>query len=192
MQDKISPVGAKKIEIRKELGRRLKEQQAFLRLERSKAIQEKFLSSKEFNESTTVMTYASLPTEVDTYYINKEALKRGKRVVVPYVELTTQMIIASEIKEIEWLEKGPFGIYQPPKVRVQEIPLKEIDLIVVPAIAFDKKNQRLGRGKGYYDRFLASSDLSSAKTIGLAFKFQIVENLPSDLHDIPVDRVITD
>ena len=70
--------------------------------------------------------------------------------------------------------------------------MKEIDLIVVPAIAYDKANMRLGRGKGYYDNFLGAEELRSTPAIGLAFHFQVVDLLPSDSHDIPVSRVITD
>ncbi|MFC1644167.1 5-formyltetrahydrofolate cyclo-ligase, partial [Candidatus Omnitrophota bacterium] len=148
-------------------------------------------SSEEFRDSKTVMTYVSLPTEVATDYFNKEALKQGKRVAVPYVDTSNQTIIASELTAIECLEKGPFGIHHPKDGLARKIPLKEIDLIVIPAIAYDKKNMRLGRGKGYYDRFLASEE-SSSTTIGLAFHFQAVDALPACPHDRPVSRVITD
>ena len=138
------------------------------------------------------MTYVSLPTEVNTDMLNKEAMKQGKRVVVPYLGPDSNIITASELTSIDDMEKGPFGIRQPKKGLAGAIPLKEIDLIVVPAIAYDKKNMRLGRGKGCYDTFLASVDLSSATTIGLAFRFQILNDLPADSHDRPVTRVITE
>lgn len=181
-----------KRERRKEIRRRLRDQGPLLRAERSRMIQEKLLSCDEFRASRTVMTYVSLPTEVDTYYLNEEALKQGKRVAVPYIEPDDPTIIASELTAIECLEEGPYGICQPKSGLDRPIPLKEIDLIVVPAIAFDKSNMRLGRGKGYYDNFLANRDLSGSKTIGLAFHFQVVDHLPSDPHDRPVSRVITD
>lgn len=138
------------------------------------------------------MTYVSLPTEVSTDYFNKEALRQGKKVVVPVIEEATRGITPSEITAVECLEKGPLGIYQPPGGLIKRIPLEEIELIIVPAIAFDAKNLRLGRGKGYYDRFLSGKGLASAKTVGLAFRFQIVAPLPATGHDIPVHRVITD
>jgi len=163
-----------------------------IREERSRIIQQKLLSSEEFRASKTVMTYVSLPSEVDTVLLNTEALKRGKRVAVPYVDTDNQTIIAAELISMDRLARGPLGIYQPEDGLARAVALKEIDLVVVPAIAFDKKNMRLGRGKGYYDRFLSCSDLSSAKTIGLAFSTQIVDLLPSDPHDRPVTRVITD
>lgn len=188
----MDTVREKKEEIRKEIIRRLKDQEPSLRAERSRLIQKKLLSSEAFRASKTVMTYVSLPTEVSTDYLNAEALKQGKRVAVPYTEPHNNTIIASELTAIENLEKGPFGIYRPKDGLSRRIPLKEIDLVVVPAIAYDKKNTRLGRGKGCYDKFLASERELLSKTIGLAFCFQVVESLPSTPNDIPVSRVITD
>lgn len=181
-----------KKEVRKEIIGRLRDQDPSLREERSRIIQNKLLSSEEFKVSTTVMTYVSLPTEVNTEHLIKEAMRLGKRVAVPCIGPNEQKIIASELVAIESLEEGPFGIHQPKDGLAREIPLKEIDLIVVPAIAYDKKNMRLGRGKGYYDKFLSSQDLCSVKKVGLAFHFQVVDYLPSDDHDLAVDQVVTD
>lgn len=185
-------VREKKDIIRKEIIRLLQGQDLSLREERSSKIAEKLLSCEEYKASQTVMTYVALPLEVNTDQIIKKALEHGKRVVVPFIEPDSQTITASELSGIECLEKGPLGIFQPKEGSSRSIPLKEIDLVVVPAIAYDQQNIRLGRGKGYYDRFLASDDLSSAKVIGLAFHFQILDCLPSDPHDKPVQRVITD
>lgn len=181
-----------KDKVRKEIIRRLRDQEASLRDSRSAVIQKKLLSSEEFRVAKVVMTYVSLPTEVDTYTIIKEAMKQGKRVAVPYMEPASKTIIASELATIKDLEKGPFGIYQTKKGLEKRVPLREIDLIVVPAIAYDKENMRLGRGKGYYDKFLACEDLSSVETIGLAFRFQVVECLPHGPHDKSVHKVLTD
>jgi 5-formyltetrahydrofolate cyclo-ligase len=127
---------------------------------------------------------------VDTGFLNRTVLEKGKRLVVPFIDTGNHVIMASELKSIDDLVMGPYGIHVP------RVPLKvslgEIDLIIVPGVAFDKKNMRLGRGKGYYDRFLAKPELSLAETVGLAFQFQVVDNLPSDPHDKPVSRVMTD
>ncbi|MCK5451769.1 MAG: 5-formyltetrahydrofolate cyclo-ligase [Candidatus Omnitrophica bacterium] len=178
--------------IRKETIRRLQDQDPHLREERSLSIQKKLLSNEGFEVARTVMIYVSLPTEVNTGYFIKKALERGKKVVVPYIEPNSNTIIATELKTIEDLEKGPLGIYQPKEGLKDKIPIGEIDLLVVPAIAYDKSNMRLGRGKGYYDRFLSRVELNSVKTIGVAFNFQIIDYLPRDPHDKPVSLVITD
>ena len=180
-----------KEDIRKELRKRLREQDPSLRKERSRKVQDALLSSQEFKDSRVVMTYVSLPTEVDTYYFIEQALERGKKLAVPCINTVSQSIIASELTSIDELVEGPFEIYEPENGPAKAIPLKEIDLIVVPGIAFDKQNMRLGRGKGYFDKFLTNKDLSSSKTLGLAFRFQIVDSLPADSHDRPVSRVIS-
>lgn len=176
---------------RKETIRRLRDQDPRQREERSLIIQQKLLSCEDFRTSRTIMTYVSLPTEVSTDMLNREAMRQGKRVVAPYMGPHSNIITASELTSIDDVEKGPFGIRQPKKGLAGAISLKEIDLIVVPAIAYDRKNMRLGRGKGCYDNFLASVDLSSTMTIGLAFRFQILNDLPVESHDRPVTRVIT-
>jgi len=99
-------------------------------------------------------------------------------------------IVPKEIREVRDLEKGTYGIYEPKK-RQKDAKLDEIDLVVVPGVAFDKRNRRLGRGKGYYDKFLRALPPNKI-SVGLAFDFQIVDNLPIDSHDIPVSKVITD
>ncbi|MCK4852018.1 MAG: 5-formyltetrahydrofolate cyclo-ligase [Candidatus Omnitrophica bacterium] len=180
-----------KDKIRKEIIGELRGQAPLLRSERSRRIQEKLISSEEFRSGRTIMTYVSLVAEVDTGLLNKRSLEMGKRVVVPFIDTENQTIIASELTSIDDLVNGPYGI-KVPRNGSRNMPLEEIDLIVVPAIAYDKNNMRLGRGKGYYDRFLVRPELSSAKTVGLAFHFQVVDLLPADPDDIPVSRVITD
>ena len=178
--------------IRKETIRRLRDQDPRLREERSIKIQKKLLSDEGFKVAGTVMSYVSLPTEVNTEYFNKTALEQRKKVVVPYIGPNSNTIVAAELKRIEDLEKGPFGIYQPKDGTTNKIPAEEIDLVIVPAIAYDEDNVRLGRGKGYYDRFLSGQGSILEKTIGLAFSFQVFEHLPRGPHDRPVSRVITD
>ena len=178
--------------IRKEIIRRLSDQDSEMREKRSRDIQEELLASEEYRNAETVMTYVSLPTEVSTEYFNEKAVEQGKRVLVPYFEPDDPTIRISEFTSSELLKEGPFGIRQPGRSSLRIIPLKEIDLVVVPAIAYDMNNMRLGRGKGCYDNFLSNEDLSNSKTIGLAFSFQIVDSLPTSVHDRPVHRVITD
>lgn len=185
-------VESRKEEIRKEMIRRLRDQSPPERQEKSLLIQKKLLSSGEFMRSKTVLAYVSLPTEVDTAHFITGALEQGKRVGVPYIKTGSASMAVSEIKTNYRLEKGPYGIYQPFEADFEAIPLKEIDLVIVPGLAYDDNNMRLGRGKAYYDSFLSGEDISFAKTIGIAFSFQMVKTLPASPHDRTVDRVITD
>lgn len=179
-----------KSDVRKELLGKLRGQDPSSREERSLRIQQNLISSRKFAESSTIMSYVSLYSEVDTGLLNRTVLEKGKRLVVPSIDKGNHVIVASELKSMDDLVMGPYGIHVP-KVPL-EVSLGEIDLVIVPGVAFDRKNMRLGRGKGYYDRFLARPELSLTKTVGFAFHFQVLDNLPSDPHDKPVSRVITD
>ncbi len=181
-----------KDDIRKEILGKLLEQAPGLREKRSLVIQEKLISCAKFKKADTIMSYVALPNEVDTAYLNKKVLEEGKRLVVPVIDMETQTIIASELKSIEDLVEGPYGIGIPRKGFEYVEDQIDPDLIVVPAVAYDRKNTRLGRGKGYYDKFLAGIDSTGTETVGLAFHFQIVDSLPADLHDEPVSLVISD
>ena len=159
--------------------------------QKSDIIKKKLFNEEIFKKAKVVMFYVSLKDEVNTLSMIDEAVKMGKRVCVPVILKDEKRLIAGEIKDRERdLEKQHFGIYQPIAGHVREVPLEDIDLVVVPGIAFDKNNVRLGRGHGYYDRFLCGLP-KRTKTIGLAFDFQVVESLPQDSHDVPVSKTIT-
>lgn len=185
-------VQQKKNEIRKQMIRRLREQTPSERTERSSIVRERLLSSQEFKDAATVLVYVALPQEVDTEGFIQEAIDIGKRVGVPYIIPGRSEMIATEIKTNYRLERGPLGIFQPGESQVKAIPMEEIDLVIVPALGYDRSNARLGRGKGFYDSFLSREGTKTTKTIGIAFDFQVVESLPQDPHDVPVDRVITE
>ena len=109
--------------------------------EKSGIIRIKLFNEEEFKKAKVVMFYVSLKDEVDTYLMIDEALKAGKRVCVPVILKEEKKLIAGEIKNrLEDLEIRHFGICQPRYERVEEVPLIDIDLVVVPGVAFDKKN----------------------------------------------------
>lgn len=180
-----------KHKIRNHIQEKLNSHSDLEKTQKSGIIKGKLFNEKAFKEAKVVMFYVSLKDEVYTLSMIDEAIKIGKRVCVPVIIKEEKHLIAGEIKDrINDLERQHFGIYQPKAGHVKEVPLEDIDLIVVPGIAFDKNNVRLGRGHGYYDRFLCALP-NDTKTIGLAFDFQVVENLPRDSHDIPVWKTIT-
>ncbi|MDD5439716.1 MAG: 5-formyltetrahydrofolate cyclo-ligase [Candidatus Omnitrophica bacterium] len=180
-----------KVNIRKEILNRLTKQDRDERKRKSGMIRDKLFSLPCFAEAHVVMFYVSREEEVDTHRMIKEALRIGKDVVVPYSVIETQEIIPSRLENEGDLEKGPYGIEQPRREALRPVPLEEIDVVIVPGVAFDEKNNRLGRGKGYYDRFLKRLQPRTI-TLGLGFDFQHVKNLPRDSHDLPVKKVITD
>jgi 5-formyltetrahydrofolate cyclo-ligase len=168
----------------------LKSYSTLEKVRKSGIIKHRLFEEEVFKKAGVVMFYVSLKDEVDTASMIDEALKMGKRVCVPVILKEEGRLIAGEIKDRhEDLENQHFGVYQPKRDRVKEVPLKDIHLVVVPGVAFDKNNLRLGRGHGYYDRFLCLLP-KETKTIGLAFDFQVVESLPKHPHDIPVSKII--
>ncbi|MDD5135919.1 MAG: 5-formyltetrahydrofolate cyclo-ligase, partial [Candidatus Omnitrophica bacterium] len=180
-----------KHKIRSHIKEKLNSHSELEKSEKSGIIKHQLFNEEAFREAKVVMFYVSLKDEVSTLSMIDEAIKIGKRVCVPVIIKEEKRLIAGEIKDrISDLERQHFGIYQPKAGHVKEVPLENIDMIIVPGIAFDKNNVRLGRGHGYYDRLLCALP-NKTKTVGLAFGFQVVEHLPKDSHDIPVWKTIT-
>ena len=179
-----------KQEIRRRIIDLLKQQKEDQRLSKSRAIAEQVLKLQEFQKAKTILFYASFAGEVDTFDLMKKALDQDKDVVLPCVLTDTQGLELRRIRDLDNdLEYGPYHIQQPKKEKTQRIEPARLDLVIVPGVAFDRSNNRLGRGAGYYDRFL--TDLSfRIPSVGLAFDFQMIERVPIDLHDVPVNRVI--
>jgi len=90
---------------------------------------------------------------------------------------------------MESVHNGTYGIAQPHFDPQNIVELKDIDAVVVPGLAFDRSNNRLGRGAGYYDRFLSALPKTTT-TVGLAFDFQLTESLPTEAHDMPLQQII--
>ena len=169
--------------------RRLRNQKSEVRNQKSRVIKEKLFDLAEFEKAKNIMCYISLNAEVGTRGIIKDAFKLKKRIFAPVIE--GDRLGISEIKDLDKdLEEGPLGVLQPRKDSFTPFSPNELDLAVVSGLAFDRKGKRLGRGKGYFDRFL--KDLpGTVKTVGLAFDFQILESIPANFRDIPVDFVIS-
>ena len=148
----------------------------------SEVILRKLAQHLRFMEAERVMLYASLPDEVQTLSF-LETWRHRKTVILPTV--VGDDIIPVELAENVEFAEGDFHIPEP-----QNHPYTgDFDLIVVPGMAFDKAGHRLGRGKGYYDRFL--SQHPQVYTIGLCFDFQLLPEVPFEPHDCLINDVIT-
>lgn len=176
--------------LRKKFLALLKNQKEGLRNQKSKLIAGKFCSLMEFHSAHCVMIYSALQEEVDTAGIRAQAHTLGKKVAFPMMIDKSKDMIPVMVSAKERLEPGPYGIRQPVNPCHQICDLQEIDLVAVPGVAFDHKGNRLGRGQGCYDRFLKKLPPATS-TVGLAFDFQVVEDLPvvSD-YDVPVSFVL--
>lgn len=155
---------------------------------KSAAIAKKLFRCPVFKKASRVMFYAAFKNEVETSMMINRALDEKKEVFVPRVEGSE--ILAVKISCCGELSRGNFGIKEPSGAAK---PLHASDLkfdaIIIPGIAFDFACNRLGFGKGYYDRFLVRA---AGFKIGLAYSFQIMEKLPVSKNDIKTDMVITE
>jgi 5-formyltetrahydrofolate cyclo-ligase len=141
-----------------------------------------------WTEARSVLLFAPMADEIDIWPLVTEALGAGKRVALPRYDASSDSYLACEIRDCESdLCPGYFGIREP-RPGCEVMPGNRLDLILVPGIAFDLSGRRLGRGKGYYDRWLPAL---CGKTCGVAFDEQIVDGIPFEPHDQVVDCILT-
>ena len=134
----------------------------------------------------TLLIYSALPDEVPTQSLIDELVAQGKTVLLPRVVNDTDMELR-QYTGTQDLQVGAFGILEPTGELFTDY--EKIDVAVIPGMAFDKEGHRLGRGKGYYDRFLRL--LSNTYKIGICFSWQLVDEVPTDEHDILMDQIMT-
>ena len=138
-------------------------------------------------EAQTVLAYYSLPDEVNTHQLLDDLLAEGKKVFLPKVLDDETMEIRRYTGRHD-LQEGILHLMEPTGESFTAY--EDIDIVVVPGMAFDARGHRLGRGRGYYDRFLSSQRTFPSELIGVCFDFQKVPEVPVDEHDFPVDEVI--
>ena len=155
-------------------------------ISKSRNIEERLFNLDSYKKSRTVMLFVSFNNEINTHGMIRNSLGK-KAVVVPKViehEIEPSVIIDLD----NLIPAGKFGILEP--IDIMKIAYKNIDLVLVPGIAFDLSGHRIGYGFGYYDKFLKK--VPKAVKIGLAFDFQVVDKVPAEEHDVPVDFIITE
>jgi len=149
--------------------------------EESNIIINKLINLPEIKKAKYILLYYPHKNEVNILPLFQRL--KGKTLLLPRTD--SKDIFPITVNCLKSLKKGKFGIPEPEGSPVE---IEKIDVVIVPAVAFDKKGHRLGYGKGYYDRFLKKF---KGTKIGVAYDFQVVEKLPKEEHDVPVDLVIT-
>ena len=179
-----------KSEIRRELRKRLAAMTDAQRQTKSLAATNFLTASPEFAAARVVMLYLSTPHELDTAPLALKCWQTGKTVVVPKVTWDQRRMLPVEITSLQtnMTTSGP-GVREP--VSGQPIPLNLIDLVIVPGIGFSTDGHRIGRGMGFYDRFLALPEFIGL-SCGMAFEEQIVPKLPVLDHDMSLSMLVTD
>jgi 5-formyltetrahydrofolate cyclo-ligase len=159
----------------------------------SEAICDTFMAQPEFVAANTVMVYIDVRTEVRTRQHLPKLLEGGKRIVVPYcVDGELELFLLEHMDE---LSIGMYKILEP-KEELRDAPakrvdVKELDLIMVPGVAFDPNGARMGHGFGYYDKLLEHAR-SDTPLVALAFECQIFPEIPTHAHDVFMDKIITE
>lgn len=146
----------------------------------------------EYKNSQNIMFYVATKSEVQTEGMIKVSIKMGKNVFVPIILPECLNLAPSKIFDFDVeLEKSSKGILEPKKEYRRLFTPENIDLIIVPGVAFDLSGNRIGRGFGYYDNFLSKIH-TSTKIIALAFEMQIVKKIFADKNDVSVNKIITE
>ena len=155
-------------------------------IEKSNLIEKNLFNLESYKKSRSVIFFVSINSEVFTHEMIKKSLG-SKSVLVPKIlhnEIEPSLIIDFD----NLIPSGKFRIPEP--IEIMKVAYKNIDSVLVPGIAFDKEGSRIGYGLGYYDKFLAK--VPKAVKIGLCFDFQIVDKVPREEHDVPVDFIVTE
>ena len=158
---------------------------------KSGLIKSLLVSLPEYKNSRVVMFYVSTIREVFTHDLIESAIAEGKKVAVPFIPPEEDVMYPCPIEEFRDLKCRPWGILQPTKEKCSKSQAAFPDLVIVPGLAFDRVGNRLGRGRGFYDRFLRLVDRKIPK-IALAFSYQVIERIPIASNDVPVDKIITE
>ena len=151
----------------------------------------KILQHPAFKRAELILGYSPVKSEVETRTLLQQALHMGKRVALPVSRPQSRKLDFYTLDSLNDLIKGTYGICEPPQLDEKLVSKYTKALILVPGSVFDSHGNRMGWGKGYYDRFLAQLPRSAFK-MGIGFNCQLVKKIKPGLHDIAMDEVITE
>jgi 5-formyltetrahydrofolate cyclo-ligase len=179
-----------KVELRRLLQNRLLSMPDEQRQEKSRKACRNLIATERFQEASTIMMFLSLPHEVDTSEAILHAWQLGKTVAVPKISWQQRHMIPVVIHSLETgFSTGALGLRNP--VEGMPVPFEQIDLVISPALGYDRQGNRLGRGGAFYDRFFANETLTASRC-GFAFIEQVVDSIPVTENDAPVQFLVTD
>ncbi|MCL2669280.1 MAG: 5-formyltetrahydrofolate cyclo-ligase [Syntrophaceae bacterium] len=158
--------------------------------DKSRAVVSRLTGLAEVEQSVTLMVFLAFGNEVNLDGLIQWGWSRRKRIVVPYCHPGEGTLAAYRISSFAELDPGFYGIRAPRPGELRPVPPAEVDAVIVPGVAFDRRGCRIGYGGGYYDRFLGEA--AYAARIGAAFACQIVPEIPQKPHDISVDAIATE
>ena len=157
-------------------------------------ILDRFYKSEYYRKAKKIFIYVSFDSEIDTKGIINKALMDNKKIYVPRTEFKTRLMDAVEVTSLDNLIESEYGILEP-SIEEPHIEPNELDLIVVPGVAFDRNGGRIGYGAGFYDRYfkrISKDRIKKITKLALAYDFQILEKIPMNEQDVPVSYIITE
>jgi 5-formyltetrahydrofolate cyclo-ligase len=157
-------------------------------MHRSYAVQHRLLCLDVYRQAQTIALYSPVHNEVSTLHLLRDALADHRSVVMPRV--VDADLEFRRVASLEDLAPGCFGILEP-RPETSLVELGELELIVLPGVAFDRYGHRLGYGKGFYDRTLLATG-RTCRRVGIGYDFQLVKKLPTFDHDMPLDLLVTE
>ena len=193
MAPSVSPQSAElKIQIREQAHANRNAQEN--KDELSRQIVRQFMALPEYQAANTVLFYLDVRSEVRTRHSLEEALASGKKIVVPYC-VEGELLELFHLESMDELSVGMYRILEPKAelrtLSAKQVQVEDIDLIMVPGVAFDRRGGRTGHGKGYYDKLLEHAR-PDTPLVALAFECQMFPEIPMQEHDVFMDKVITE
>jgi 5-formyltetrahydrofolate cyclo-ligase len=183
-------LGCSKAELRALALQRRDALPAEVRGEYGRLILKRIFEMEEFCLAQVVMGYCGFGSEIDTGSLLREVVAQGKRLLLPKVNRAAGALDVYEVGDLEKdLVAGVWGIPEPDPVRCEARSAGDLELVIVPGVAFDRSGGRIGYGKGYYDGLLARC---RAVTVAAAFEVQVFERVPMEAHDVRIGRVVTE
>ncbi len=184
----ISDIRIQKAELRKHMQNGLRALDSGQVKIRSNLACQKVLEHPAYSSAKLIFCYFAMAHEADPEAFINNAIADGKRVAFPYIKGKSDMIALEPIDKDAW-ETGVLGLRMPSPARSKVIAPDEFDLVLVPGLAFDANGGRLGRGAGYYDRYLKKTN---ALRMGFCLSFQVVSQVPLEAHDTLMQSLVTD
>ena len=188
----MEEIGAAKIQIRKDIAKKISAISANAIAEKIKAIEDRLFEFANFLEAKIALLYVNSDYEVQTKNIVKRSYEYRKVVVLPAFDPEHFSIKLLKVdKPRKELKLGPRGVLEPDAKKCKIVPIDRIDIAIIPGLAFDEKGGRIGTGKGYYDRLIPRLAITTRK-VALTLEEQIIPQIPMESHDKHVDIIITD
>jgi 5-formyltetrahydrofolate cyclo-ligase len=163
-----------------------------IRRAKNSLIQERLSDLNEFKNAQVKFIFASFRNEVETIDMIKKTFLDGRQIVLPKVDRKRHMLLLFRVKSLDELSPGCMGISEPAvNTEERQVEINDVDVVIIPGLAFDISGNRIGYGAGYYDILLAGLK-KDIPIIAPAFEEQVEDSLPSEAHDVKVHIVVTD